>query len=185
MRIVTIAALDEALVYAMVEGHAELRLLLKVAAVAKLRLSFNKQEFPSLCMVRRMAGDATDTTFGVLGIDRIHVLGAAGMACQATLIDLFRRMFLEDENLCFIAAAGNVGPAWTMAPLAALLGRASARVIQCFPVRSLLPLVVNIFVAGFARICSHIIRGIWSRDRRLVLGWRQSRMNRVRGLCGS
>ena len=62
VRVVTIAALYQPLVHAMVEGHAELGLLLKMAGVAKLRLGFYEQEFPGLRMVRRMTGDATDIT---------------------------------------------------------------------------------------------------------------------------
>lgn len=39
--VVTVRALHQALVYAMVEGHLELGLLLQVAGIAKLRLRFD------------------------------------------------------------------------------------------------------------------------------------------------
>jgi|SRR5580658_977964 hypothetical protein len=44
VHIVTVTALNEALVHAMVKGHVELRLLLQVTPVAKLRLGFYEQE---------------------------------------------------------------------------------------------------------------------------------------------
>ena len=129
VRVVAVAALNQPLIHAMVKGHAELRLLLKMAGVTKLRLGFYQQEFLGLRMVRRMTGDATDIAFGMLRINRIHVLGAARVASQATGIDLFSGMVFEDENLCYIAASSDVGRSRTVAPLAPLLGGASARVV--------------------------------------------------------
>jgi len=52
VRIVTVAAQNQPLVHTMVEGHAELGLLLQMAGIAKLRLSFYQQEFLGLRMVR-------------------------------------------------------------------------------------------------------------------------------------
>ena len=134
VRIVAVAALNQALIHAMVKGHAELRLLLKMAGVAKLRLGFYQQELPGLRMVRRMAGDATDIILRVHGIDRIHVLRAGSMAGQAAIIDFFGGMVLEDENLRLVAAAGDVGGPGTVAAFASLFGGAPAlsfNVFQC------------------------------------------------------
>jgi len=129
VRVVAVAALNQPFVHPMVKGHAELRFLLKMTGVTKLRLSSYQQEFLGLRVMRRMTGDATDIALGVLRINRIHVLGAARMASQATGIDLLSGMVFEDENLCYIAASSNVGRSRTVAPLAPLLGGSSARVV--------------------------------------------------------
>ena len=55
VHIVAITALDEALVHAMVKGHIELRLLLQMATVTKLWLSFCEEELRFFRMVGRMA----------------------------------------------------------------------------------------------------------------------------------
>jgi len=52
VRIVAIGALNKALVHAMVEGHIELRFLLQMAGIAKLRLRLDEQEFLCHCVVR-------------------------------------------------------------------------------------------------------------------------------------
>ena len=38
-------------------------------------------------MVRRVAGDAADVIPRMLGVDRVHVLRAAGVAGQAAIVD--------------------------------------------------------------------------------------------------
>jgi hypothetical protein len=75
-----------------------------------------------------MAGDATDTTFGVLRINRIHMLRVARMTSQAPGIDFFRGMLFENENLGLIAAAGNVRRPGTVAPFASLAGWTAFRI---------------------------------------------------------
>jgi hypothetical protein len=52
VRIVAIGALNKAFIYAMVERHIELRFLLQMAGIAKLRLRFDKQEVLRRCMMR-------------------------------------------------------------------------------------------------------------------------------------
>ena len=96
------------------------------------------------------------------GIKGVHVLGSASMAGQATAVDFLHRSILEREDLRDVAPAGNVGRPGTMTPLAALLGGAAVRVIQCLPVRRLLVTVVHIFMAGFASVCPDVIGGIRS-----------------------
>ena len=52
VRIVAIVASDQAFVHAMMEGHGELRFLLRVAGIAKLRLFFHQQKFRIFAVVR-------------------------------------------------------------------------------------------------------------------------------------
>lgn len=55
MRIVTVGALDQPFIYAVVERHRELRLLLQMARIAKFRLRLDEQELCLLRVVRRVA----------------------------------------------------------------------------------------------------------------------------------
>ena len=52
VNIMTVAALDESFVNAMMEGHLELRPLLQVAGITKLWLRFHEQELFCFGMVR-------------------------------------------------------------------------------------------------------------------------------------
>ena len=60
VRIVTVAALDEAFINSMMEWHIELSFLCQMARVAKLGLSFYEQKFFCCRMMGRMTGNATD-----------------------------------------------------------------------------------------------------------------------------
>ena len=60
VRVVAIAALNQALVDAVVEGHFEFSFFIEVAAVAKFRLSFHQEELFRCRVVRGVAGDATN-----------------------------------------------------------------------------------------------------------------------------
>ena len=77
VRVVAVAALNQPLVHAVVKGHAELGLLLKMAGVTKLGLGFYEQKFPVCAWWGRMTGDAQLTSlFAVQGTDSLHLLGA-------------------------------------------------------------------------------------------------------------
>ena len=182
VRVVAVAALNQPLIHAMVKGHAELRLLLKMAGVTKLRLGFYQQEFPGLRMVRRMTGDATDITLRVQGIDGLHLLGAGRMAGQATIIDFLGGMVFENKNLRHVTPAGNVGCPWTVASFASLFGGSPATVVQCFPVWSLFVIVVDILMAGLACIRPDVIGGVCSGSGRLTLRGEWAGIGRNLGL---
>src|ERR1700674_2007334 len=107
-----------------------------------------------------MTQDATDITLGMLGIDGLHLLRAGRMTGQAAIIDFLGGMVFENKNLRLVAPAGNVGCPWTVAPLASLFGGSPATVVQCFPVCSLLVIVVNILVARLACIGPRVIGSV-------------------------
>jgi hypothetical protein len=44
----------------------------------------------------------------MLGVDRIHVLGATGMTSEAAIVDLFGRAILKNENLGDVSTARDV-----------------------------------------------------------------------------
>src|SRR5579862_4699339 len=90
MRVVTVAALDQPFIHAVVKWHCELRLLLRVARVTKIRLRFDEQEFLLLGMMGGMAIRAGYAVVAVLGSGEIHLFLAGRMAGQATLGDVLR-----------------------------------------------------------------------------------------------
>src|SRR3984885_10296488 len=179
--IVAIAALNQPLVDAVMEGHFEFSFFVKVAAVTKFRLSLFQQELFCRRVVRGVAGGAADVVPRMLGVDSVHVLRAAGVAGQAAIVDFLSRMIPEDENFCFVAPSGDVGSSRAVAAFASLMRWAAFRIERRLPVRRLFPTVVNGFVAGLAGFCSDVIGGTcWRRDC-LVLGRRRTRVSRA---CG-
>ena len=58
--VVTIGAMDQPLVYAMVKRHIELSPLLQVAGIAEPGLGPDQHVFLSRCMVHRVAGGAAN-----------------------------------------------------------------------------------------------------------------------------
>jgi len=186
VRIVAIRTPDQAFVDAMVEGHFELRLLLRVARVTKLRLRFRQQKLFGCRMVRRMTGYATDVVLGVDRVDGVHVLRAAGMAAHTASVNLFGRSGLENEDLGFVAATGHVVGAGSVATLASLARWTTFRVESGLPMRRLLPAVVNFLVTSLAGLRSHVLgnfRG--SRTRRCGGGLRALIGNGLGGLARS
>ena len=111
-----------------------------------------------------MAGDATDIVLAVNGIDGVHVLGAAGVAGEAAGVDFFRGSVLEQENLCFVAAAGDVVGAGAVAAFATLLRGTAFGIEGGLPVRSFLPAGVNLLVTGLAGFGAQVFGGFrrWS-----------------------
>ena len=83
MRIVTIAALHQAFVYAVMEGTIELLFGLQMATVAKLRLLFFHQALTFLGVVGRMTVDATHVVLKVRRARKVTVFFSIGMAVQA------------------------------------------------------------------------------------------------------
>jgi len=183
--VVAIAALNQTLVDAVVKGHFEFSFFIDVAAVTKFRLGFHQEELFRRRVVRGVAGGATDVVPRMLGVDRVHVLRAAGVAGQAAFVDFLGRMILEDEDLSFVAASGDVSSSGTVTAFASLMRWAAFRVEGRLPVRRLFPIVVNSFVAGLACLCADVIGGTCGRGRWLILARRRTRMNRRRSLCVS
>ncbi len=155
--IVAIGALHQAFVHAMVKGHGELRFLLEVAGVAKLGLGLDQQELLGLRVVRRMAGNAAHLILVVKGIRGLHMLDRRGMAREAAVVNFFGGVFGENENLGFVAASGHVGSAGTVATFASLVRRTTFGIERRLPMRSFLPTVVNILVAGLADFGAEVV----------------------------
>ena len=89
--VVAIAALDQALIHAVMEGHFELGLLLEVAPITELGLRLLEQKLARLRVVRRVARGAADVVLGVLGVDGVHVLRTADVTRKAAGVDILGR----------------------------------------------------------------------------------------------
>ncbi len=121
--IVAVAALNQAFVDPMMKRHGELRLLLKVARIAHLRLGLRQQELLGFGVMRGVARNTTDVVLLMNGVEGVHVFGRRGMTGQATVVNLLGGVLGENENLRFIPAASDVGRPWTMAAFATLVRR--------------------------------------------------------------
>ena len=91
--VVAIAALDQAFVHPMMEGHVELGLLLEVAPITELGLRLLEQKLAGLRVVRRVARGATNVVLGMLGVDGVHVLGATNVTGEAASVDILGGRF--------------------------------------------------------------------------------------------
>ena len=98
VRIVTVAAFDEAFVHLMVERLRKCGLHVGVAGIAELRLRNLEKVGLASEFMNTMATQATYVCCPVCGALEIRM--GRGVALQALLIDCFRRRFAELEE-CF------------------------------------------------------------------------------------
>ena len=95
--VVAVAALNQALIHAMVKRHIELGFLLQVAGVAKFRLGLHQQVFRRRRMVRRMAVRAANL---ILPVERIRGVDLAWSGCvarQTARVDIRGGSLLENK----------------------------------------------------------------------------------------
>jgi len=161
VRIVTIRALDHALVYAMFKRHVELRSYGGVAVVTKIRLSLGQQE-----LWRRRAVDGMTTRTGHVGE---RVLGAAnlgsgeifGVTPQTVVESLNRLQQRESNDRRLPAARFNVGAPGAVTSLTAgALGRLPAAG-DALIVRILIKVEPDIGMAGLAYCASDVLLFVW------------------------
>ena len=185
VHIVAVAAHHQAFIHFVVEGHAEGRLGVGVALEAERRLRNLEQVIFFLALMKAVATDAADLRLGVRRALKVWV--RRRVTGQAHGVHLFGRVLRGIKYFAHVPAAGHMGGTGTVAAFATLRGR-TAFGVQCgFPMRRLLPSVVDLFVTSLAGLCSHILGGIsggrtggWcSRGLGALLrGWRS-------GLAGS
>ncbi len=157
VRIVAIGALNESFIHSMMERHIELRLLLQMAGIAKLRLGFLQQEFAGFGMVWRVAGDATNAVGRVDGVDGVHLMRTARVAGETAAINFLGRMiFTEDEDFADVPATRDVRGAGAMTIFATVFADA-AFLVCLLPVRAFLPALIESFMAGLAGFTADII----------------------------
>lgn len=118
-------------------------------------------------MVSRMARRAGDIVPGMERIDDVQLLCSTGMAAQALGVNLFRAGLCKKEQFGRIGRVCDVIGRRTVAGLAALPGRASARVVRSCPMAGFLPAfvfgrvtILAGFGAGVARTCCSLARRV-------------------------
>lgn len=117
MRIVAITAVHQTFIDLVVEGHMELRLNLSVAAIAELRLrGLEEVRLVHLAGVDAVAADAAHIAFSVGRTLKIGMLTL--VTVETLVIDILGRGLGKAKYLRYIAAAIDVGFAWTMTALA-------------------------------------------------------------------
>ena len=123
VNVVAVAALHQALIHPVMEGHVERRLHIGVALEAKLRLRGLQQLRLRVSVMHAMAAGATDAGPGMRRA--LEVGMRARVAAQAGRIQVLRRKLAQLNDLGNVPAALYVGLA---RPVTALAGRARAMV---------------------------------------------------------
>jgi len=160
---VAVIALHQTLIDAVVERFGKIRFGRGVAAVAQLRLVLDEEVLLFLGVMRRVAIQAADLAAGMGGLRKMGLLVPLTVTSQATSARLLPGVILEYENLGFVAPAGDMFRAWTVAAFAALLRRSARFIEGGLPVRRLLPGIVKVFVTGLASLGAHVLGGIRGR----------------------
>ena len=128
MRIVTVAALHEPFVDAVMKRPVELLFCFKVTAVAELRLFFLHQKLIFFRVVRVVAIRAAHVVLQMRRSSEIAVFFAVLMTGQTAVADLFRRSVLERENLSLVSPAVDMCFPWSMAGFASVPFRTFLRI---------------------------------------------------------
>lgn len=115
MRVVAVAALDQALIDPVVIGFRKIGLGRGVAAIALLRLFLNQQILGRFGMVRRMAVKTTNIIAGMRGTGEVPLFVLCGMATKAPGIGFLARKILEADDLGNVSAALHMRLSRTMA----------------------------------------------------------------------
>src|SRR5579864_1005259 len=157
MGVMTIGALNESLFHAMVERHVELCLSLQMAAIAKGWLGFDQLKLICNSLVGRMTTQAAQVVLAVCRARKVHMVFPGAVACQTTLVDLLCRRGLEAENL-FGIGIFRMSAARPVAGFATMSFGSALGLQDAVPMACLLQPLVDVFVTGFAGICSHILR---------------------------
>lgn len=181
VHVVAVAARDQAFDHLVVERHIERRLSVGVALEAERRLRSLQQLFFFLALMNAVAADTADVRLGVGRAVKVRV--RSRVTGQALGVNLFGRVLRGIEYLAYIAAARHVLRTGTVAAFATLMGGSSFGIERGLPVRRLLPVVVDLFVARLAGLRAYILGGFRGvRTRR----WRATGLNvlsRCRSRC--
>ncbi len=155
MSVMTVAALDQAFVHAMVIRLREVRLRAGMTSVAQAGLCTNEEMLRFFGVMRRVAIQAPNIVARVCRCREVPLLMFCRVATQATGIGILLRHRLEANDLGHIPAAFYVGGSGTVAGLTTM-----SVVQRCLEMRCVLEvLFVEIFMTGLARVRSNILAG--------------------------
>ena len=150
--IMAIAALDQAFVDLVMEGHVEVWADVGVALVAEVRLGGDEELRIRYGLVDTVAAEAGNAGPGMRRAQEVGV--GIGVAAEAGLIDLGGCEFVEANDLGHIATAFDVCLAWTVAALA---GIALAAVLEGqLGVRIVHHAIGHNLVAGGAGVIAYV-----------------------------
>ena len=172
MGIVTVGALNETLIHAVVKRHFKLRPFREVAGVTKLRLALHEQELLDGGMMGGMAIDATDLVAGMLRADGVHMFGVFCVAIEAALIHFFGCRLIEAEDFCGVGGVRGMGGTRSVAGFAAVTGNVVFLEEGDLPVGRFFPGVEDFLMAGLACVGTSVGRFGGRgrrRGRRLIL----------------
>ena len=105
MRVMAVAALKQAFIYAVVIGFGKIGLGCSVAAIALFRLFLNQQILGRFGVVRRMTVKATYIIAGVRRIGEVALFVLRSVATEAPGIGFLARKILEVDDLGNVSAA--------------------------------------------------------------------------------
>jgi len=120
MNIVAIAASDQSFLDPMVIGFSEIRFGRRVAAVAEIRLGPHQQMLGFVCVMGRVAVQASDTATSVHRRRKMPLLVLVAMATQTKRIDFLRRHGFEADDLSHVSTTFDVRRSWAMTGLASM-----------------------------------------------------------------
>ena len=143
----------------MPERPVEVLFDIGMAAVTQLGLLVCQQELLLFGMMREVAGNAAYIINIVLRAVEVGMFLSIFMTTEAALADLFRRFVFECEDLAFVSSCLDMFLARSVTGLAALPFRTFLGE-GCFPVRSRLEILEDVFMAGFAGVRSNVQRRI-------------------------
>lgn len=144
VRVVTVRAVHQALIHAVLVRQVELRPHVRVALVTGVRLALGKQVFGCGRLMNGVASGAGDIVIRVLRTPDIGSTELLGMAGQASIDDLPRRHHAKsiDDGL-YVAAGIHMRLTWAMTSLAAGPVRGFLAGSNTFEVRVLVKTVPN------------------------------------------
>lgn len=169
MRIMTVGALNEPLVHAVMERHFKFRLFLKMAGVAELRLAFHEQELLDGGMMGRMAVDTTHLVASMLGAQGVGMFGVLCVAIEAALIHFFGSGFIEAEDFCRVGGISGMGGTRPMAGFTTVTRDVVFLLEGYLPMGRFFPGVEDFFMAGLTCLGAGVGGFAGRRRRRLIL----------------
>lgn len=155
VRIMTIGAVDGALIHAVLERQLKARLDAAMAVVANLALLVRQQALHAFRMMDRVATRATHFGRRMRRAPDVHLAEVLGVAGETLVNHLIRPESGKNGDLRFIAEAFDVRLARTMAAFAACFLRRLFAQSDGLKVRIPIETVPEIGMAGLARLAAH------------------------------
>jgi hypothetical protein len=120
MRVMAVAAVQQALIYTVVIRLGKIGFCCSVTAVALFRLFLDQEVLGSFGVVRRMTIKTTNIIAGVGGIGEMPLFVLCGMATETSGIGFLARKIFEADDLGNVSAALHMRLTWAMARFAAV-----------------------------------------------------------------